>query len=352
MNQSHLHKWKPRHESYTETIKYIRGRKDGSIKSLITPWPSLNASALGGIQWGDALLMAARPGLGKTIWADQLINESFVLNPDQKFRVLKFEWELWDVVTNLRELSSHLKKTYQYLCSAGNKDAEGELSDQEIKECIAYLGKKVEKDKEGRLKYPIDVVSDTMTVEEFERTCKEYAELYPEYNILVVVDHIWLTDVAPHERDEQGMLQNLSKAIIRQKKAKRSNKMTFILLTHLNRNITRADRCEEGSVGNFVTEADIFGSDSLSKACEIITAWDRPWKRQIKFYGPSRYIMEERTLIGHNIKVRNGDTGMTFYEGKYEEMRIIEIEPPARAVKKEEYKKTKEPFTGQTQMNV
>lgn len=288
-----------------------------------------------------------------TIWGDQLINESFTLNPGQRFRVLKFEWEMWDVVSVIRELSSHIGKSFQYVCSAGNIESEGQVTDTEIKQFIDYLAKKVEKDKEGQLKYPIDVVSQTMTVKEFEKTCQEYAETYPDDDILVLVDHIRLADLDSDEKDERAMLQNMSKAVIRQKKAKRPNKMTFILLTHLNREVTKADRCEEGSVANYMVESDIFGSDSMSQACEIIMAWDRPSKRQIRFYGPPMFIIEDRTLISQNIKVRNGETGMTFYEGKYEEMKIVEIPAPSRASKKSEYKKSKEhEIEPQTSMNL
>jgi hypothetical protein len=323
--------WEPRHASYTRTINYLKGRLDGTIKSLVTPWKSLNAACLDGLEWGTTLLLAARPGIGKSILQDQLVNESFDLNPAQNFRVLKWELEMLDITTNIRELSAHLGKSYQYLCSAGHKELEGEMSVEDLKKCIDYFAQKAKKKDDGEREFPIDVISTPPTVEEFEQQCELYAASYPDTNILVTVDHIRLIRKDGY-KDENKMLYDLGEAIIRMKRnSSRPNKITFVLLTHLNRNVDKDNRSEPGTYGNYMVESDIFGSDSMAQACDVITAWDRPAKRQITQYGPKRYIVQERMLVSQNLKVRNGDTGMTFYEALYEEMRIVEIPEPPRA---------------------
>jgi len=34
-----------------EALHYIKGRKDGNIKSLATPWEKYNQVCMGGIEW-------------------------------------------------------------------------------------------------------------------------------------------------------------------------------------------------------------------------------------------------------------------------------------------------------------
>lgn len=320
--------WRPHHESFGETIQYLKDRRTGKVKSLLTPWSRLNEASINGLEWGNALLLASRPGIGKTMWKDQFVKEAFILNPDQNFRVLSCEWEMASITSNIRELSAYLGKSYQYMCSAGNKHAEGELSDEDVRRCIEYFGKKVQKIGD-EWDSKIDVIQDALSPSDFEGACEAYALKYPDANILVTVDHVRLAE--KNNKSEIDMLYDFAKAVIRQKRARRKNKMSFILLNHTNRNVDKQERCTEGIYGNYIVDSDIQGADALQQAVDITIALDCPAQRQIRYYGPSRFVIDdERVLVSHYLKVRNGGKGMAFLRAIYEEMKIIEIETPVK----------------------
>ena len=65
-------------------------------------------------------VIGGRPGSGKTLIKDQIIRESFDLNPDDDFRVLEFQFEMVGRTSAMREFSSVTGKTYKELCSAGS----------------------------------------------------------------------------------------------------------------------------------------------------------------------------------------------------------------------------------------
>jgi len=58
---------------------------------------------------------------------------------------------------------------------------------------------------------------------------------------------------------------------------------------------------------------------------------NRPAKQKIRFYGPDRYIIEDdRTLVLHFLKARNGDTRMSFFKAHFEQMEIAEMITPGQ----------------------
>jgi hypothetical protein len=56
---------------------------------------------------------------------------------------------------------------------------------------------------------------------------------------------------------------------------------------------------------------------------------NRPAKQKIRFYGPDRYIIEDdKTIVLHFLKARNGDTRMSFFKAKFESMQLEEMPTP------------------------
>ena len=97
----------------------------------------------------------------------------------------------------------------------------------------------------------------------------------------------------------------------------------------LNRNIDNPDRAVDGKYGNYVLESDIFGSDAMLQHADTLIGINRPAKQKIRFYGPDRYIIEDdRTLVLHFLKARNGDARMSFFKAKFEQMEIAEMKTP------------------------
>ena len=86
--------WIGQYAAFNEALKYMHARSTGDEKSIYTPWPKFNDAATDGLEWNTLTVIGGRPGSGKTLIKDQIIRESFALNPDDKFRVLEFQFEM------------------------------------------------------------------------------------------------------------------------------------------------------------------------------------------------------------------------------------------------------------------
>jgi len=313
--------WKSQKEGFLESLNYMKGRKEGHIRSIKTPWAKFNDATTDGIEWNSLTVIGGRPGAGKTLIKDQIIRESFKLNPEEPFRVLEFQFEMLSRTSAIREYCSVLGKSYKYLCSA-----DGVLSDYDLQRCYEHA---VE-----RVKYPIDIVEDPITVNEFKETISQYMNAnakktedgFSFTKTIVTLDHSLLLKKAPFEKDKYDTLYNLGEAIT---ELKRKYPIAFIILSQLNRNIDNPERNEDGKYGNYILESDIFGSDALLQHADTLIGLNRPGKQKIRYYGPDRYIIDsDRVLVMHFLKCRNGDARMSFFNAEFEKMRIVEMTTP------------------------
>jgi len=321
--------WKRQKQSFVEALSYLDRRRKGEIKSIKTPWAKFNDASIDGIEWNTITVIGGRPASGKTLIADQIIREAFILNSEQDFRVLQFQFEMLGRVQAIREYSSVIGRSYKYLCSA-----DGKLSEEDLQRCITYSRKKVKNSK-------IDVVDTPQTVDEFKKEVIKYFEAYHTLDnehqkvythTLITIDHSVLFKKAPYEKDKQDMLNNLGEALTELKK---KYPVAFIVLSQLNRNIDHPDRSEDGKYGNYILESDIFGADALLQHADLVVGINKPAKQKIRFYGPDRYIIDDdNTLVLHFLKCRNGDTRMSFFKAEFEKMRIVEMTTPATQQKR------------------
>ena len=96
-------------------------RQSGKEKSIYTPWAKFNDAVTDGLEWNTLTVIGGRPGSGKTLIKDQILENHLFLNPHDKFRVLEFQFEMVGRTSAIREFSSITGKTYKELCSAGSK---------------------------------------------------------------------------------------------------------------------------------------------------------------------------------------------------------------------------------------
>lgn len=320
--------WKSQKDGFVDSLSYMQGRMKGEITSIKTPWPKWNDAATDGIEWQTTTVIGGRPGSGKTLIKDQIVREAFRLNPGNDFRVLEFQFEMLARASAIREYSSYLGKTYKYLCSA-----DGKLTESELKACYEYA--------KDRVKYPIDVVEEACTVPEFVDTIHEYMNEHSTTDVdgkkiykktIISLDHTILLKKAPYEKDKMDTLYALGEALTY---LKRMYPIAFIILSQLNRNIDSPERAEEGRYGNFVLESDFFGADAMLQHADMLVGINRPAKHKIKLYGPDRYIIDnDKVLVIHFLKCRNGDTRMSFFKAEFEKMRISEIPTPPMSEKR------------------
>jgi replicative DNA helicase len=327
MSTQHL--WKSQKEGFADSLKYLKGRMDGVIKSIKTPWEKFNDATTDGLEWHSMTVIGGRPGSGKTLIKDQIVREAFRLNPNESFRVLEFQFEMLARTSAIREYSSVLGKSYKYLCSA-----DGKLTQEDLQICYNYAKEKVV--------LPIDIVEEPITVNEFKQAVADYMQHnmivntsgdYEYTKTIVTLDHSLLLKKAPFEKDKFDTLYNLGEAIT---ELKRKYPIAFIILTQLNRGIDNPERNEDGKYGNYILESDIFGSDALLQHADTLIGINRPGKQKIRFYGPDRYIIDDdKVLVLHFLKCRNGDNRMSFFKAQFERMRITEMPTPPQQEKRQ-----------------
>jgi replicative DNA helicase len=144
---------------------------------------------------------------------------------------------------------------------------------------------------------------------------------------IITLDHSILLKKAPYHRDKYEMLYEFGEMLT---EIKRIYPITMIVLSQLNRSVESPERNEDGKYGNYILDSDIFGGDALLQHADLVVGLNRPAKQKIKFYGPDRYIIEDdKTLVMHFLKARNGDNRMSFFKAQFEKMSVIEMETPA-----------------------
>jgi|TARA_R110001632_G_scaffold43367_2_gene109832 replicative DNA helicase len=307
--------WVGQHAAFSEALKYMNARQKGEEKSIYTPWPKFNDAATDGLEWNTLTVIGGRPGSGKTLIKDQIIRESFALNPHDEFRVLEFQFEMVGRTSAIREFSSMTGKTYKELCSAGSI-----LQPEVLNKCLMYA--------KERVKNPVDIISTPLTVNQMREQIDMYMNLHKGKKTIVTLDHTMLVKRAPYQNNTLDMMFELGEFFTQ---CKRDYPILFIALSQLNRNIDSPERAIDGKYGNYILESDIFGSDAMLQHADMLIGINRPAKQKIRYYGPDRYIIEDdKTLVLHFLKARNGDARMSFFKAKFEQMKIEEMLTPSQ----------------------
>lgn len=323
-------KWKSHSQYYTEALTYMKKRQQGLIHSYVTPWEKINDAGINGFEYNSIILCGARPGHGKTLMKDQMVRLGFSLNPGQGVRVLEFSLEMVGRNSKIREFSSVSKKSYKYLCSA---EKEGiTITDELLEKCRLYAKKAT--------KYPIDIIEQQVTSLEFEQEVEQYMDTHKKIidgrthyaKTVVTLDH----SVLIKKMKGQSTIDKLNALGEAATRLKKKYPICFFILSQLNRDIESSIRCENGKHGNYPTSGDIFGSDALLQHADMVIILDRPASRNITVYGPDRFIVEDDTLLAaHIVKTRTGDTRISFFEARFDQMRIENaITPPQEQKKK------------------
>jgi len=304
--------WEGQYKSFNEALKYMLDRQSGKEKSIYTPWPKFNDAMTDGLEWNTLTVIGGRPGTGKTLIKDQIVRESFELNPEDDYRVLEFQFEMVGRTSAIREFSSITGKTYKQLCSAGSV-----LPSDVFNKCHLHA--------QTRVKYPIDIIGTPMTVNQMRDQVDAYFNKHKK-KTFITLDHTLLVKKAPYQNSRLDVLFELGEFFTQ---TKRDYPCLFLVLSQLNRNIDNPDRATDGKYGNYVLESDIFGSDAMLQHADTLIGINRPAKQKIRLYGPDRYIIEDdKTLVLHFLKARNGDARMSFFKAAFERMEILEMDTP------------------------
>jgi replicative DNA helicase len=321
---SHQKPWRKYSDILEESLEYVAKRARKEIVSLKTSWEGFNRIGLNGIEWQSLYVLAARPGVGKTLVAATLARALQENNKDQDFMVLHFQFEMLGRNMGVRELSASNNIDIRYLQSAQD-DGMPPLTKGDYEKLSTYVGKQ-----KNRKEFVID---RSMSVPDMANAIRMF---YNEYKkpFVVTLDHTLLVRQSASETSKQVTLQNLATMLTEMK-----NKLpvTFIILTQLNREIDNAERQKPGKLENYPTEADVFGSDYLLQCADVMIAYNRPAKYNISRYGPQKYIIgpsDKYLLAMHVLKNRFGETSIQWYKADYAKMEVVEA-----------YEPDKEPYT-------
>jgi replicative DNA helicase len=324
--------WSNQKVAYQSALKYIKARQEGTISSFKTPWPKVNDAGVNGLEWQSMLVIAGRPATGKTLIKDQIVREAFIMNKGYDMRILEFTLEMVAVASKVREFSSVIGKSYKYVCSAYSND---KLTDEDFKKLYIHSKSCVDIDK-----YPIDYVETPVTVEVFKNIIIEYMETHAQIidgkkiytKTVVTLDHCGLLKEKAFDKSKTEMLYDLGEALTALKK---KYPILFIILSQLKRETELPERNENGKYGNYVLESDLLGGDALFQHADMVIGIKRPAIQFIEYYGPDRYIIkDDSVLVFHFLKVRNGDTRMSFFNAEFDKMRISEANTPGKQQKR------------------
>lgn len=313
--------WKRYADVMQQGINYVASRAEGKIKSLKTQWQGFNQIGLNGLEWHSLYVIASRPGVGKTLIAASLTRELQVINKDQDFAVLHFQFEMLGRNMALRELSAANGLNIRYLQSAQD-DGMPPLSIEDFDKLRKYLATQT-----FRQEYIID---KSLTVNEMKVAIRQfYKEVKKPF--VITLDHTLLVKQSGGENNRQVTLQNLATMMT---ETKNELPVIFIVLTQLNREIDDAERQKPGQLSNYPTEADVYGSDYLHQCADVMIAYNRPAKYNLSLYGPLKYIIEPKDkflLAMHVLKNRFGEVGIQWYNASYATMTITETYEPRQA---------------------
>lgn len=306
--------------SYIDVLKqgleYIEKRRRGDIKSLRTPWPGLNSAGIAGLEWGSMLTIGARPGAGKTMFVSQLIRESHRLNPDQKFNILEFQFEMNPKQYAARQFAGELALDYGIVLSASYPVEQFMVDrmNQYIKENEYLFSKGIRR----------EMHNIPLTASQMEEAIKEFYIIGGRKPLIVTIDHSWLIKKQSSDKDKFDVLYNTTEMLMR---LKNEIPVTILMITQLNRSIEEASRRVASSIANYPTSSDIFGGDALMQGSDMVVVLSRPTKLDIRSYGPYAYEVNDDSVFMHLLKVRNGDESksMLFLKMEGKRQRMVEV---------------------------
>lgn len=288
----------PIREAISSEIRYIEGRREGTIKSLATPWESWNDLYMDGFEYGWIITIAGLSGSGKTAIANYLETQLFDCNPGEDFEVLNFNFEMLARRLIGRKISSKLEIKVKDLYSTSGNVVDNNLL-EEIKQEIAPT----------LLDYKINYVEVPGTTDDLRDTILYFIEekrlRQRKAGLVVFLDHTLLVKKAAN-RQERDTLNDIALLVNELKKI--YPKSIFIILSQLNREIEKSERkAAFGSARalHFPQKGDIFGSEFLFQVSDGVIIPHRPELLNLDSYGPKKAPVGDR-IYCHHLKVRDG----------------------------------------------
>lgn len=248
-------------------LEFIDMRRKGMAPSLKTSFRKLNSALLNGIDWYRIFTIAGLSGSGKSTIAENLKRDFIDLNPDEKFKILSFEFEMRIEDQIARNLSSKVHKSVKDIYSAENP-----LNDADFDKIESLL-------EETKLS-PIYYVDNVGSVEQIISTIKKFVLdmnlSEKEEGVVITIDHLLLTKGKEGD-SEKRKIDNLMFELVALKKYFSSigQKCLFITISQLNRDIKTGDRVLKRKL-HFPTQNDLFAASSIFYCSDYVLITHNP----------------------------------------------------------------------------
>ena len=278
-----------------EELIYIKGRMEGKYQSLLTPWTKFNIASMNGIEWGTITTIGGMSGSGKTAILNELETGLFERNPSQDFAVLSFNFEMLARRLVGRKISRTLGKTIKEIYSADIANPGLNITDAQYKQALEYCRTIVD--------LPVTYIDIPMTVERIREYILRFNQI-PENQkkgILVTLDH----SILVKRNGGKDQLETLYELGAMFSEVKKKIKVSFVIVTQLNRDIERSER-KENKLLHYPQKSDVFGADALYQHSDIFLITHRPEMLGLQAYGP-KDLPVRGTIYWHYIKCRDGD---------------------------------------------
>ena len=290
----------PIKDAARQELRYIKGRLDGNIKSLKTPWLSFNKAGMDGIEWGSIITIAGMSGSGKTAILNELETGLFDMNPNENFAVLSFNFEMIARRLVGRKISKGLKKTVKQIYSADLIQREKNITAEEYAKAVEYTKEIIDR--------PVWYVDIPGTVQEIKNTIEYFGIQMPENlerGILVTLDH----SVLVKKFGEQNQLETLYELAAMFNEMKKKIKSSYVIVSQLNRNIENTERIQNKNL-HYPQKSDVFGADALYQYSDVFMVTHRPEMLNLKTYGQLD-LPVEGLIYWHYLKTRDGDPAVS-----------------------------------------
>lgn len=269
------------HSITDNAFNYLEEKAQGLRDPLKTGNAKLDKALLGGLEWYRILTLAALSGGGKSITLEKLKRELVRCNPNSKFDILSFDWEMPDVDQVNRNLSGMLQKDLKWLCSVESRRSKEDL--EKIKDAIHKIRNN-----------PIYIVDRAGTVQEVRSTIIDFIVTRKlaerDVGLLVTLDHTLLTKGKTSD-NEKAVVDDLCKMFVelKQECIGLGVKISIIMLSQLNRDIESKERVTNPLL-HYPSKNDIFAASSVYYCSDYVLISHKPSLINgiEQFYGPPR----------------------------------------------------------------
>lgn len=305
------HSLKTYNSAKLEALNFIKGRRDGTIRSLVTPWKKYNEAHLDGLELQKIITIAGMSSSGKSLIAGMLEGSLHELNPLEDFAILSFNFEMPSMQIIIRDIIARTGISNRELLSAeGIQIPEGKF------EIVKLL---LERDDERK---EIFYVEYPKTVEQYKNICRAFYNKHKK-KFVTESDHSVLFKRGASEKSTTEMLYSLGDASIELKK---ELPITQIHVSQLNREIEKPERRVACSGLNYPTKDCLFGADALYQCADTVLINHRPYLLNFKpnTYGQNKLPCGPDDLYWHFVKLRDGSPSPAAMRADFANMKIYD----------------------------